>query len=524
MSTHVLNEAACRAHGLLALLAWMCSACSQPGPAAVSCGPNVCGTTAGPTVCDCSSASSAVCACAAGAPGTERLDGSLDARPVARMGAVADSSVADAAPAADAGGSAQVGPGPQEPAPELTAEPFDDASYVFDPTQLRTYNLVVASSDLAMIDSNPSAEMYIPAGLEFEGKSYGPYRMRYKGKSGAWEYPCTSGGSARPSPKAGKCSIKVDFDVDGSDATFFGLKKLNFHSMNQDDAMLRERLAYALYRQMNVAAPRSVHARLLLNGKLEGLFAVVEQIDKRFAHARFGEGGEGNLYKEVWPTYEDANVYVAALETNQKQPNVQRMLDFKSAVDVSSDAFSRFVDRDYLLRYIAVDRVIINDDGIFHFWCEKIAQGNNPGAFGNHNYYWYEASAADRFWLIPWDLDFALGGRPDDVVYPEWTADAPCVCAYPMFGTQRPAACDKLMMHLRTWLDDYDAKVDEFIAGPFEHDRVEAELNTWAAQIQPVVAEAAGQNGAPTATAWSLAVAKLKSDIANARQNRGRKY
>jgi spore coat protein CotH len=408
--------------------------------------------------------------------------------------------------------------------PELTPEPIDDATYVFDETQLRTYNLIVAQADLDLIDQNPSAEMYVPAGMEFEGKSYGPYRMRYKGKSGAWEFPCTLQGSAGPSPKAGKCSIKVDFDVDGNGASFFGLKKLNFHSLNQDASMLRERLAYALFRQMSVAAPRAVHARLMINGKLEGLFAVVEQIDSKFTRARFGEGGEGNVYKEVWPTYADPNVYIAALETNDKHPAVQRMLDFKNAVDAGVDSFARFIDREYMLRYMAVDRVIINDDGVFHFWCEPIAQGNNPGPVGNHNYYWYEAQSADRFWLIPWDLDFAIGGRPDDVIYPEWTADAPCVCAYPMFGTQCPASCDRVVSHLKTWLDDYNAQVDAFIAGPFEQNRVDAELNTWAAQIQSVVTEASGQNGAPTLAAWTLAVRNLKADIASARQNRGRAY
>jgi hypothetical protein len=220
----------------------------------------------------------------------------------------------------------------------------------------------------------------------------------------------------------------------------------------------------------------------------------------------------------------DPNLYVAALETNTKHPNVEHMLELKNAVDAGPDSLAALIDRDYMLRYMAVDRVIVNDDGIFHFWCDPIAQGNNTGAFGNHNYYWYEATSGDRFWLVPWDLDFALGGRPDDVVYPEWTTDAPCVCAYPMYGIQRPASCDQLVSNLKTWLDDYGAKVDEFIAGPFSRDRVDVQLNAWATQIQSIVAEAAGQNGAPSVTAWTLAVTKLRSDIANARQNRGRAY
>src|SRR5262245_46242384 len=70
-----------------------------------------------------------------------------------------------------AAGSAPVidaGPSSLAPVPELVAEPVDEASYLFDQTQLRTYNIVIAPSDLAMIDQNPMAEMYVPAGLEFE--------------------------------------------------------------------------------------------------------------------------------------------------------------------------------------------------------------------------------------------------------------------------------------------------------------------------------------------------------------------
>jgi spore coat protein CotH len=408
--------------------------------------------------------------------------------------------------------------------PALTAEPNDAANYVFDDSQVRTYNLIVSASDLASIDQSPTAEMYVPASLELEGHTYGPYRMRYKGKAGSFEPPCTLAGPGAPTPKIGKCSIKVDFAIDGNHASFFGLKKLNFHSMNQDESMLRERLGYALFRAMGIAAPRAAHARLLINGTLEGLFTMVEQVDATFARARFGEGGAGNLYKEVWPTYSDAGTYAAALETNTSHPDVQRMLDFNTAVDTSADAFARYIDRDYMLRYIAVDRVIENDDGIFHFFCGALAQGNNPGPFGNHNYYWYEARDSPRFWLVPWDLDYVFEARVDDQVYPEWTVDAPCVCGYPIYGLQRPAACDKIVTYLRDWLKDYNLKVDELIAGPFAPDTVNAKLDAWSSQIQATVTEASGRNGAPTFATWVAAVAQLRAKIASARQHRGRVY
>src|SRR4029077_10309475 len=76
------------------------------------------------------------------------------------------------------------------PLPEIIAEPMDEATYIFDQTKIRTYNLTIAPADLATLNANPEAEMYVPGMLEFEGKTYGPLSVRYKGSVGAWRPPC----------------------------------------------------------------------------------------------------------------------------------------------------------------------------------------------------------------------------------------------------------------------------------------------------------------------------------------------
>src|SRR5262249_55484640 len=128
------------------------------------------------------------------------------------------------------------------------------------------------------------------------------------------------------------------------------------------------------------------------------------------------------------------------------------------------------------------------------------------------------------FWLIPWDLDFAFAGHADVLVYPPWTTAGACVCGHKEYGLQRPASCDKLVMHFTTWRADYDAKVDEFIAGPFEAGRVNDKLDRWAAQIQPAVSEAALLNGAPSVGTWKTELSRLKQAIDSARQHRGFAY
>jgi hypothetical protein len=431
-----------------------------------------------------------------------------------------------------AGSSAAAGSGAATaPAPDTTGpatvieEPADEAAYIFDPRELRTYNIIIANADLARIDASPAAEQLVSAMLEFEGQSFGPYSVRYKGGQGSFLYPCTM--SSAGSPKVGKCSMKLDFNESDPEARFYGLKKLNFHSMNADLSMLRDRLGYQLYREMGVAAPRAVHARVLINGELEGLFIAVEQIDSRFSRAHFSDGGQGNVYKEVWPMHDELAPYMAALETNNDDlPSVQGLLDFKLASDQSSVAAESFFDRDYMMRYLAVDRLIINDDGVLHFWCNEITgQGANPGEFGNHNYYWYQETAAPRFWLIPWDLDHSFDNFPAVHMDLEWTASAACVCGnHSVAGMDRPASCDPLVSHFISWLPDYEAAVDAFIAGPMRKQHVDSLVQTWSDQIRSAVTEAAGVRLAPTEAEWGNAVDDLVTKIDRARENRGYAY
>jgi spore coat protein H len=404
----------------------------------------------------------------------------------------------------------------------VTADPTDDASYVFDPAQVRTYNIKVDVADLAMIDQHPAAEQWVPAQLEFEGTTYGPIKMRYKGSTGAFSMPCTQG--EYDDPKAGKCSIKLGFDEVDEAMRFYGLKKLNFHSMNHDSSMLRDRLGYSLFRDSQVAAPRATHAKVMINGELEGLFVAVEQVDGRFTRARFGEGGEGNVYKEKWVSTNNEQDFVGALETNSDVHDVSGMLDFQTAVHTSADAAQKFLDRAYMMRYLAVDRVIVNDDGPMHFYCDPNSPPNY--AVGNGNYYWYQSAQTKRFWLIPWDLDLSFDSTPWVTVEPEWSAKADCTCVAPptMYAAQMPPSCDALVKHFVTWHDDYEHAVDDFLKGPFSDARVQQKLSAWIDQIQPFVTEAAGMKGAPSVATWKSGIQEVRDKITAQRMHRGYAY
>jgi spore coat protein CotH len=413
-------------------------------------------------------------------------------------------------------------PPPSEPAAAtagtVTAEPMDEAAHVYDPAVVHTFDVEVAPQDLARVDENPAAEQYVPARLTFEGTTY-EIGYRYKGSVGAFRPPCTAvfdGG-----PKAGKCSVKLSFNWMDPEGQFHGLRKLVFHAMHNDPSMMRERLGYGLFREMGVPAPRATHAVLRVNGEA-GIYALVEEIDGRFTRSRFTEGGEGNLYKEIWPIYDEPKVYLAALETNEDQaPSAERMLRFKRAVAEGPEAMASWVDLDVTTSYVAVDRVIMNDDGAFHFYCVEGGKGNNPTLPGNHNYFWYEAENADRLWIIPWDLDHSLRESTIPPHLPvDWrTVPSAGECNACQGGggfagiNGPPPGCDPVIKNFQAWQARYEAKVDALVAGPFSEQAVAAKLTGWKQQL--------ARAGYPVAEA---AAAELEGILGRARTNRGFSY
>ncbi len=411
------------------------------------------------------------------------------------------------------------------PLTEVIPEPDDEASYLFSADTIRTFELRLSKKNLTFLDSNPQAEQYVEGEVEFEGQTVSPVGIRYKGSIGAFA-PCTAGfsGSKFGAKSCPKLSMKVKINWEDPEARLFGLKKLQFHAMNQDSSCMREQLGYHMYREMGIAAPRTAYVRLLINGKLEGLFLLVEQIDGRFTRSHFQEGGKGNLYKEVWPIHNNPKPYQNALRTNEDEnPSFDRPLtlarELTNAAPEDLPAIVEYwMDTEYTLRYIAVDRIIGHNDGPMHWYCGMTgAQGNNPGKYGNHNYYWYESEDSDRFWLIPWDLDMALGGNPSTALKTPWNNRQPNCKSCPMFG-QRPAACDPLIY---TWGDisgPYEEAVAELISGPFSTEVVDGLLNKWSELIDSAVKEASGLQGHITVSAWQKNIKSLRTIINRQRE------
>ena len=409
-------------------------------------------------------------------------------------------------------------PGPPAPPPPATTGPLgtplpdDEAqTWVFDDAEVHTYQLTLDPGVWAALQANARDEEYAAANLSAGGAVVGQIGLRFKGSLGTLASCFADDGTMTCS----KLSMKLKFDNYLPEQRFAGLKRLNFNSMTLDDSQLHERIAYRVYREMGVVAPRAVHARLVINGEDWGLFSLVEEVDGRFTKNHFA-AGNGNLYKEAWPSNADESILQEALETNEDIADHSAFRQFQADLLAATpeqlpNVVATYLNVDDVFAYLAVDRSIVNWDGLSAFYCIE-------GFCENHNYYWYQDESTPTFALIPWDLDNTfetvtpLDGIPGSLEVP-----ADCTMRYSAFAKEvMPSGCDPLLQGFaRTDRSRYTAQLDRLLSGPFAEGEIEGWIDAWRTQLEP---EVATDSRGPGLETFDAAVARLLDALGTLRE------
>ena len=385
----------------------------------------------------------------------------------------------------------------------------DDAAFIFDEATIRHYDLTIAPADLDHLNATATEEMYVPATFTYGQEVVPVASVRYKGSYGNL-YNCFDGAGNRTCPKL---SVKVSFNETEPERTFHGLRKLNFHSLGQDPSKLRDSLGYKLFRDLGLPAPRTAFARLAVNGEDWGLFLVVENVDRRFTRARWGdEVGKGNLYEDAWPVGIEPGPYAAKLKTNEDAPDVSKIVRLAAEIDGAGDAgFVGVLDRwdmtDELARYMALARLLDHWDDVTAFYC------GDGSSCGNHNYYWFEDPTRDQLTLIPWDLDNVLDENPlRGFGYPEWNdLTQPCEPIQRPWGYMKAPGCDPILRRMVTQLDGpYAAATRELLDGPFAEAALDARIDQLIALI---AAEIPTDSHGPSVDEWNAGIADVRARI-----------
>jgi len=241
---------------------------------------------------------------------------------------------------------------------------------------------------------------YVHADLKLDGESLRDVAVRYKGNG---TYMQSSGQVKRP--------LKVDLNEFVKGQKLAGVSKLNFHNNVTDASSMNEALAYRLYRDAGVPAPRVGYVRLRLNVPQEhtntvlGLYTLVENVDSHFTEAVL-DSKKGLLLKPSTPQLfkylgEDWEAYKQTYDpkTPVYASQARRVIDFcKLLTDADDAAFAAqaadFVDFDEVSRFLAVTVWISTLDSI-------LGMGQN---FLVHLH-----PKTKKLQLMPWDLDHAFG-------------------------------------------------------------------------------------------------------------------
>lgn len=384
----------------------------------------------------------------------------------------------------------------------ITATPPPDtenADRLFDLNQMHTFDIEVAPADWEWLNANALLEKYVPATLIFEGRRIENIGLRFKGSYNTLD-TCFDANGNRICPKL---SIKLKFNEYVKATRFKGLRKLNFNSSIRDKTFLHEVITYYLFRQLGVPAPRASHALINVNGEPQGLFVMVEEVDDEFIKSYWPTATGGNLYKSIWPQYNDSAPYIATLENNKAAPNVSRMLTLTETAQTCTDeafptAVSTQLDLPSIAKYLAVDRAVFADDGVQIFYCSDATTAECV----NNNYYWYEVPGGPSE-LIPWDVDYTLAEVNTDLGRSNWNTSAEaCVpvpyCDYMLEPGCDPAdhnewilrpQCQQLfgLMHRATW-NDYRLALRQLANGPMSRANIVPLMDSLVYKIRPLVA------------------------------------
>jgi putative membrane-bound dehydrogenase-like protein len=353
---------------------------------------------------------------------------------------------------------------------------------------------------------------WVRGSLTAAGRTYHGVGIRYAGNA---SYMASAGGLKR--------SFKVELDG-FNHADLSGLRAIHLQSGALDPTKAREVLAYKLFREAGVPAPRTALAEVTLTvpGRYDkaylGLYTLVEPIDRAFLNTTF-HTDKGLLLKpqglrgldflgDDWEKYKGP--YQPQSEPTPAE--AKRLIEFARLVQRDGDErfkneIASYLDVDKFLRFMAVQALIANADGFFTL---------------GYNYYLYLDPKSNRFVLIPGDQELAFAnflmmGTADQLM--------DMSLAHPYSGENKLA--DRLLA-IKGVRDAYRKVLAELSSTVFRKDRLladsaaieavasailEREAAARAARAEPPVGF--GPPGAPTAPDLRTFAEKRADSIAD---------
>ena len=271
--------------------------------------------------------------------------------------------------------------------------------------QVRTWDSIFLPSGEHRLDG-PAESPYtwFKADVTVDGHVYPDTGIRKKGRAGSQDDD--------------KPSLKLRFDKFVDDQSLLGgLKRLTLNNSKQDRSMVGTCLAYFVYEQAGLVAPRCHFAKVSVNGDYLGLYVNVEQVE-HYTIPRMFEDDDGNLYEGEISDFTPKYRNTFEKETNSKEDD---WADIDAAVAALENGDDRALAEIFDLPQFLV------------FWAVEVLIGSNDGYSGNRNNFFIYRESGGRFMFILWGQDdvFTTTDRHrDDFVSPQSVMAAGALANY----------------------------------------------------------------------------------------------
>ena len=204
-----------------------------------------------------------------------------------------------------------------------------------------------------------------------------------------------------------KKPLKINFGIFVEDQEYDGVEKINLANGQGDPAIIKDKINYDMMRLHGIPSPRVAHVKIYIQDEYWGIYAIIEQIDKKYLKRNFADN-DGNLWKNKGNTElkwygSNPNSYPFELQTNADENDWTKFIELIDFINNSSDivfedAIEDIFDLDEYLRILAIDLLTNN-------WDSYIDHGRN--------WYLYHEPKTDKIHWLPWDYNFAFDRRPN---------------------------------------------------------------------------------------------------------------
>ena len=273
------------------------------------------------------------------------------------------------------------------------------AADLFSRTDLQRVDLWLHTTDWQKLQAEFQTNAYYAADFTWNNQTIYNVGIRSRGRG------------SRDSRKPG---LRVDFNYYSSDKTYLGLQALVLDNVKQDASGVHESVSMAFYNRIGLPVPLEIHTRLFVNGEYQGLYVIVESIDKEMLARFYGSIGtdvqnDGWLYEFKWQDNwffiylsGDLREYMLRFEakTHENRSDEEKYRRIENLVRlVNQTPIERFtaevgphLDIPQVIRFIAAQVFLGETDGFL-------------GGFGINNLYLYQLENSTKFQFIAWDSD-----------------------------------------------------------------------------------------------------------------------